>query len=133
MFFTGLSIIIILISMLHILNSMNYMIITRKRDFGILRAMGLSDRSFRSMILKEGLLYGVYSSVIMIAGIVCFTVLLFLYLKNVTLLHEPRFVLNWTYIGGCIATNIVLSIVAVFIASKPILQEEVIDCMKKSE
>lgn len=132
-FFMGLSIIIIFISMFHILNSMNYMIITRKQDFGILRAMGLSNRNFRSMILKEGVLYGVYSSIIMVIGIVCVTGLLLLYLKNVSLLHEPQFKLNWTYIGGCMAANILLSIIAVFIASRPILQEEVIACMKKGE
>lgn len=131
LFFMGLSIIVLFISMLHILNSMNYLIISRKQDFGILRAMGLSSGNFRIMILREGLLYGLYSSVVMIAGIFAVTGVLFLYFKNVSFLHETRFMIHWFYISICVAANIVISLIAVFIASKSILQEEVVECMKK--
>lgn len=129
-FYVGLSIVIIIISMLHVLNSMNYLILSRKQDFGILRAIGLGKGALYKMTLREGFLYGVYSSIIMTIVIVMITGLLYFYLKNVSFLYEPRFMMNWCYIGICILVNIVLSMFAVFLSSKPLLSDEIVMCMK---
>ena len=45
-----------------IVNSMQYLVAARKHEFGILRAMGITDAGFRKMLVKEGIRYGVYSS-----------------------------------------------------------------------
>lgn len=132
-FFVGLSVIIVLVSMFHILNSMNYLIMSRKQDFGILRAMGVSDSMFRKMLIREGILYGIYASGIMFLGTVIIIGVLYVYLRSVAFLYEPKFFLNWSYLVILGGVNIILSIIAVFISSQSILREKIVECMRKNE
>ena len=62
--------ILLIISVLHIMNSISSMVLSRRHEFGILRAMGISDRGYMLMILKEALRYGIYASLVMGAGYV---------------------------------------------------------------
>ena len=62
-FYYGIAAVLLGISLLHIMNSMQYLVAARKREFGILRAMGITDAGFRRMLAKEGLCYGIYSGV----------------------------------------------------------------------
>ena len=51
-------------------------IILRRQEFGMIRAIGMGKDEIRSMILKEGLLYGVFSYILgSIMGIVLHTIL----------------------------------------------------------
>lgn len=130
-FFTGLSAVIALISMFHIINSINYLIISRKQDFGILRAIGLSDRSFIQMMMREGLLYGVYASALMIIGTVIVNTIIFYFIKNIGLYLSPRYTVNWIYLLLYIVINCGLSMMAVLISVRNILKKEIIDCVNK--
>lgn len=58
LFFTGIAAILLVISLFHIMNSMNYSILARRREYGIIRAMGITDAGFYRMILWTGILYG---------------------------------------------------------------------------
>ncbi len=58
MFFSGIAAILLVISLFHIMNSMNYSILSRRREYGIVRAMGITDAGFYKMILRAGMLYG---------------------------------------------------------------------------
>jgi ABC-type antimicrobial peptide transport system permease subunit len=130
-FFTGLSAVIALISMFHIINSINYLIISRKQDFGILRAIGLSDRSFIQMMMREGLLYGVYASALMIIGTVIVNTIIFYFIKKVGLYLSPRYTVNWMNMLLYIVINCGLSMMAVLISVRNILKKEIIDCVNK--
>lgn len=55
-FFSGIAIVLLVISLFHIMNSMNYSILSRRREYGIMRAMGITDIGFYRMILQTGLL-----------------------------------------------------------------------------
>ena len=57
-FFSGIAVILLVISLFHIVNSMNHTILARRREYGIIRAMGITDRGFYTMILQTGILYG---------------------------------------------------------------------------
>lgn len=50
--------ILIIISGLSIYNNMNYNLLVRTREYGIMKAIGLSDKQFRRMIQFEGIAYG---------------------------------------------------------------------------
>ncbi|MPN47241.1 hypothetical protein SDC9_194842 [bioreactor metagenome] len=39
-------------------------IILRRKEFGMIRAIGMGNDEIRAMILKEGLLYGIFSTLI---------------------------------------------------------------------
>lgn len=67
LFFYGVGLILLLISVPHIMNSISSMVLSRRHEFGILRAMGISDRGYMRMMLKEALRYGIYASLVMAA------------------------------------------------------------------
>ena len=54
---TGVSIMLLVISLFHIMNSMNYTIMSRKKEYGIMRAIGITDRDYYAETIY-GLLYG---------------------------------------------------------------------------
>lgn len=132
-FFLGLSVIIILISMFHILNSISYLVLSRKQDFGILRAMGVSDGSFRKMLVREGGVYGIYASIVMVIATAIITFVMYVHLKDTNLLYEPKYILSWEYFAIWTIVNIALSTIAVLFSSRSILKETVVDCMTKVE
>jgi len=63
LFFSGIAGILLVISLFHIMNSMNYSILSRRREYGIIRAMGITDMGFYRMILQTGILYGLLADV----------------------------------------------------------------------
>lgn len=63
LFFYGIAAILLVISLFHIMNSMNYSILARRREYGIIRAMGITDGGFYRMILRTGILYGFLADV----------------------------------------------------------------------
>ncbi len=66
----GIILIIFTISMFNIINNVSYNITSRTSEFGMLRAVGISNDDFRKMIIYEGLLYGILSSItVIILGI----------------------------------------------------------------
>ncbi len=133
MFFLGVSVIIILISIFHIFNSINYLILSKKQDFGMLRAMGMSDKMLRNMLLKEGILYGIGASCFMIVETSVITLGAYLYLKKNSLIYEPQYILRWDYLAIWVILNISLCVVSVLCSSRTIFKEEIIDCMRNLE
>lgn len=69
--------IIALISALNIYNTIKTGLITRKREYGILRAIGMSKSQIYRMVLSESLFYGIASSVIGLLSGIIFTFLLY--------------------------------------------------------
>ncbi|MBW9159404.1 MULTISPECIES: ABC transporter permease [Clostridium] len=57
-------IIIAIIGIINIINTISMNIILRRQEFGMIRAIGMGKDEISSMILKEGLLYGVFSSIL---------------------------------------------------------------------
>ena len=45
---------------------MNHLISSRRHEYGILRAMGITNKNFRKLMLGQGALYGIFSSIVMI-------------------------------------------------------------------
>ena len=60
----GFVIVISLISSVNIINTLTTNIILRKREFAALKAIGLTQKGLRKMIIIEGLLYGVIGTII---------------------------------------------------------------------
>lgn len=125
-FFYGIAFMLFCISVLHIVNSMKYIVISRRHEFGIMRAMGITDSGFLKMLISEGIRYGVFTSIFMAA--VYFVVhqiayymmiKVFLYIiaeKNIMLL--PCIIMS--------AVNILICIISVIVAGRSILKEDII-------
>ncbi|MEY8431921.1 ABC transporter permease [Lachnospiraceae bacterium 48-42] len=63
-FFSSIAGVLFVISLFHIVNSMNHTVFARRREYGIIRAMGITDIGFYKMILQTGVLYGVLTDVL---------------------------------------------------------------------
>lgn len=67
----GIILIIFIISMFNIINNVSYNITSRTSEFGMLRAVGISNEDLKKMIIYEGLLYGLLSSInVIVLGII---------------------------------------------------------------
>lgn len=126
LFFYGIALVLLAVSLLHIMNSLQYLMVSRKHEFGILRAMGITDSGFRRMLVKEGVRYGVYSGVVMIAGYVLVRrFLYYLMVHSYRYLH-PDYQLPVLFVLGMAAVNILLCIAAVMIAGQEVLKDNII-------
>uniref|UniRef100_UPI00192B8B13 ABC transporter permease n=1 Tax=Sporosalibacterium faouarense TaxID=516123 RepID=UPI00192B8B13 len=56
--------VIVLVGLINIINIMTINVILRRREFGMLRALGMTNNQLRKVITKEGLFYGLLSSII---------------------------------------------------------------------
>ena len=71
MYSYGVILIIFIISAFNIVNNVSYNITSRTNEFGMLRAIGINIEDFRNMIIYEGILYGIISSIIvLIVGVI---------------------------------------------------------------
>lgn len=126
LFFYGIAFVFLIISLFHIANTMNHLILSRRHEYGILRAMGITNKNFRKLMLGQGALYGIFSSIVM-------TLLYIIGNKTMEYLmgHVYGFLVSniqvnvWLIITT-VAVNICISIFAVLIPTQSILKEDII-------
>ena len=131
LFFYGIALALLVISLLHIMNSMQYLVTARKHEFGILRAMGITDSGFRMMLLKEGLRYGIYSSILMVAFYLVVQKVLYYFMTHVFLYLHPKSGVQIVPILVMILINMVICTVAVVISGQSVLKEQVVDVIRE--
>lgn len=126
-FFTGIAVVLLVISLFHIMNSMNYTILSRRREFGIMRAMGITDIGFYRMILKMGLMYGVLADafIFFIYNSVLREIMNYYMVHVVQFLHYTAMVPNVIF-AGIMILNIFIAVIAVFIPARKIVKENII-------
>ena len=56
--------IIILVAALNILGSLSMIVIQKKRDIGILRAMGMTSRNIQGIFIRQGLIIGIIGALL---------------------------------------------------------------------
>lgn len=127
LFFYGVALILLGISFLHIMNSMQYLVIARKQEFGILRAMGITDSGFRRMLVKEGIKYGAYSGAVMVVLYLALQKVLYYFLVHIFLYQQPKELLNPVYILVMVLVNLGICTCAVLISGQSVLREQIID------
>lgn len=127
LFFYGTAAIFFGISILHIMNSMQYLVAIRKHEFGIIRAMGITDWGFCKMMAAEGFRYGIYSSLSI--GILFFFVqkILHYFMVHVYLYLHPKPMISWIPVVGVIITNLVICIGVILFSGRSILKNQIVD------
>lgn len=120
-------VLLFLMGLFNILSSVNYILIERRKEIAVIRAMGITDfRLMRSMI-GEGLLYGFVISVLMIA----FTMVIQYPIKYVfdhgLMFINARYVFDWWSALIMTGINILFSIIAVVLPTRILLFTEIKD------
>lgn len=124
--FYGIAVIILVIGLFHIINSMSYLVLSRKREFGIMRAMGITDRQFYRMMVREGFFYGCIGTAIMLLLFSVVQKILTYMMQHVYLYVSSIQQLDVRIILGIAFVNIAISITSVLIPARQTVKESII-------
>ncbi|AGK99811.1 ABC transporter permease [Desulfoscipio gibsoniae] len=96
LFYAAIAAVLIIIGGLSIYNNINYNLISRLREHGILKAIGLTASQFKRMVKFEGLLYGAISALFSCALALLIELGMFVYYAYFacTLMRE-QFFIEW--------------------------------------
>lgn len=126
-FFSGIAVILLIISLFHIMNSMNHTILARRKEYGIIRAMGITDSGFYKMILQTGILYGVLADVFIFCmyHLVLRRVMDYYMAHVLQFLHLKSGVPNVVFVGVMLL-NVAIAVAAVMVPAWKMLRENLI-------
>lgn len=132
-FFSSIAVILFVISLFHIANSMNHTILVRRREYGIIRAMGITDIGFYKMILQTGILYGVLADVVicLVYNLVLRRVMNYYMAHILQFLHIQAGIPNRVLLG-IMALNVVIAVAAVMIPAWKMARESIISEIRES-
>lgn len=126
-FYYGIAAVLLGISLLHIMNSMQYLVCARKREFGILRAMGITDAGFRRMLAKEGLRYGISSSLVVFGFYLIVQKILYYFMVRVYRYLHPKWCISWQALAGVAVVDVLLCAGVTLAAGQQILREQILE------
>lgn len=119
--FVGL---IFLVTVINIFSTIYSSILLRKKDFAVLKSMGMSNKQIRKMMFLEGIFYGgdsiIYGSLISIAILY----IMYIFMINTKLYY---FSIPWKNIGICAFVIYVCIFTAIANAIKKIKDKNIID------
>lgn len=126
-FFSSIAVILLIISLFHIVNSMNHTIFARRREYGIIRAMGITDIGFYKMILQTGILYGVLADALiyLVYHRILRRVMNYYMAHVLQFLHVQTGVSNQVLFGIMIL-NIAIAAAAVMFPARKLVRENII-------
>lgn len=127
LFFSSIAAILLVISLFHIMNSMNYSILSRRREYGIIRAMGITDIGFYRMIIMTGILYGLLADVciFLIYHVVLCKIMDYYMAHVVQFLHFTAGVPSGA-VAGVMILNVLIAVIAVAIPARRIGTSDII-------
>ena len=127
----GIVAIMFIISVLNIINNIRYNLTSRTSEFGMLRAIGISERGFKNMILYEGILYGVLSSIItIVSGII---IQFKMYYMQGFVSYGLGFSIDYKIYILVVVANIIVGILATYIPSRKINKISIVEAINITE
>ncbi len=130
-FIYSIIVILFVISLFNIMNNVSYSLISRTNEFGMIRAMGMTNKEFKKMIKFEGFTYGVIASVLAVIFGVVGQVALFKYLSPQ--LISPKFIIQWQNYMLVIFINILIGFIATQLPSKKIKDLSIVESISSLE
>jgi putative ABC transport system permease protein len=126
----GLVAAISLIGALNIVNTIGTSLLLRVREFGMLRAVGMTDRQLRGMVVLEGVLYGLYSSAV---GGAIGLLLYRLVFLNIVSFSEIPWIVPWPSIAGACAAAVMLGVLSALVPLRRIGAMSVVESIRAEE
>lgn len=130
-FINAIVMILFIMGVFNIANNIKYNIASRMREFGMLRAVGTTNKSLKEMFLAEGFLYGAISSVV----VIIFGVLVqyILYNKYLAIYINPIFKIQYREYLIVIIINFIVTIATTYLSSMNIRKTAVVDMIKNDQ
>lgn len=127
----GIVAVMFIISMFNIINNISYNLTSRTSEFGMLRAIGISERGFKNMILYEGILYGALSSVITIVASLIIQFRMYYTYNFVS--YGLGFSIDYKIYILVVLTNIIVGILATYIPLRKINKISIVEAINITE
>lgn len=124
----GFVIVVSLIGSVNIVNTLTTNIILRKREFAALKAIGLTQKALKKMIVLEGLLYGIIGT---IYGSIIASGLSYLLYKSMSGLRETQWNVPWTAIGIAAIAALLIGYLSVLSPLSRIKKENIIETIRE--
>ena len=114
MILNGMTLILLIMSFFNIFNNISYNLISRKSEFDTLKAIGLSNKKLKNMVIYEGLVYSIVSSILVILLSLAGQYLLYYkYFKKI--LINPTWFINWKLYIAVVIVSIAIGILSIYI------------------
>jgi putative ABC transport system permease protein len=126
----GLVAVVSLIGALNIVNTITTNLIIRIREFGTLRAVGMSGVQIRAMVRIEAVLYGIWAWV---GGSVVGVALTRLMFNNVNSLQEIPWNFPWLSLFAAIAAVLIITMVSAAAPMKRIGAMNIVESIRMTE
>lgn len=124
----GFITLITLISVANIFNTISTSVSLRKREFAMLKSVGMTPKGFNKMIHYESIFYGIKS---LLFGLPISIVIMYLIHLAMMNTFSYDFTLPWMNIFYCIATVFIIVSSAMLYSSAKIKKENIIDALKQ--
>jgi putative ABC transport system permease protein len=128
LFFYGFLTLITLIGVTNIINTLDTNIKLRRREFAMLKSVGLTPGGFRRMLHYESLFYGLTA---LLYGLpIAIALCVFIYSQFDTV-SRFDFTLPWWAIVGCIVGVLAIVFVTMMISGATIRNDNIVDTIKE--
>ncbi|PUA37324.1 cell division protein FtsX [Paenibacillus elgii] len=127
-FVYGFVALITALSMANILNTISTSIALRKREFAMLRSVGMTPKSFNKMINYESIFYGIKA---LTYGLPISAVIMVLIYRAISYSFSYGFMVPWTSILYVIAAVFVIVSLSMYYASIRVKKANIIDALKQ--
>lgn len=124
----GFIVLITLISMANIFNTISTSIALRKREFAMLKSVGMTHRAFSKMLNYESVFYGVKS---LVYGLPLSIMAMYLIYRSLGYTFSYSFTLPWNSILFVMGAVFVIVISAMLYSSSKTKQDNIIDALKQ--
>lgn len=123
----GFIILISLISLANVFNTISTGILLRRREFAMLRSVGMTEKGFRKMLSYECILYGFRSLILGIPASFFITWLIF---RSVMSGYDTNFYLPWTAVAIAAGSVFLVVFSTMVYAMSKVKKENLIDDLK---
>ena len=124
----GFILLITAISIANIFNTISTSITLRKREFAMLKSVGMTPKGFNKMINYESIFYGIKS---LLYGLPISIALMYLMHVSVTNMFEYSFALPWLQLLYVVVAVFLIVGLAMMYSSSKVKRENIIDAIKQ--
>ncbi|MCC3863581.1 ABC transporter permease [Terrisporobacter petrolearius] len=123
----GIVAILFAISIFNIINNVSYNLTSRTSEFGMLRAIGISEKDFKKMIAYEGLFYGIISSVIVVVGGIILQTRMYETYGFAD--YGMDFVINYKLYILIVIVNIIVGLLSTYLPARKIKESSIVEAI----
>lgn len=123
----GFIILISLISLANVFNTISTSILLRRREFAMLKSVGMTEKGVSKMLSYECLLYGIKS---LVYGIPVSFVITYLIFQSIGAGYEMDFYLPWTAVGIAVCSVFFVVFFTMLYARNKVKRDNLIDVLK---